>query len=289
MEILQGFAMALADSVPGVSGGTIAFLLGFFDRLIVSLNAIADRDIAARRAAHRFLLTLGAGWAVGMALAMTVLTGLFQSHVYAVSSLFLGFVLASIPAVAWKERAELRGRPRAAFLFPIGFLLVFLITRFSTQTLFELNLTHMTLVSGSILFVAAAAAASVMILPGISGSSLLMAFGLYLPVISQLSALMHGDLSALLPACVFGLGALTGLIFFVRLLKRALKNYRAQTLYFVLGMMAASLYAVVLGPTTLENAQPALSLATFQPIFFLLGCALIALISFGEARRERSL
>lgn len=63
MRVFQGFMMALADSVPGVSGGTVAFLMGFYDALIGALRHIASPDRRARLRAHRFLLLLGAVWA----------------------------------------------------------------------------------------------------------------------------------------------------------------------------------------------------------------------------------
>ena len=288
-EILDGLLMALADSVPGVSGGTIAFLLGFYDRLIGSLRKIVSRNAAERKDALRFLLVLGIGWGAGLILAMLLLDGLIETHIYSVSSVFLGFVLASIPVVVWKERASLKAHLAASWMILTGFLLVFLITRFSISGGVELNISRITLGNGLILFIAAAAAASAMVLPGISGSSLLMAFGLYLPVISKVSALLHGDFSALLMVGVFGLGVLAGLCGFVRLLNRALKRLRAHTIYAVIGMMIASLYAVVAGPLTLKQPQPMLSMASFRPECFVLGCAVIAGLTFFEKLQSKKI
>lgn len=70
--------MALADSVPGVSGGTIAFLLGFYDSFINSLNDIMGRDNAKRKKAFFFLIKLGIGWVIGMLLAVSVLANVFE-------------------------------------------------------------------------------------------------------------------------------------------------------------------------------------------------------------------
>ena len=89
--------MALADSVPGVSGGTIAFLLGFYDSFINSLNDIMGRDNAKRKKAFFFLIKLGVGWVIGMLLAVSVLANVFESGIYKVSSLFLGFIILAIP------------------------------------------------------------------------------------------------------------------------------------------------------------------------------------------------
>ena len=100
---VRGFCMALADSVPGVSGGTVAFLLGFYDRFIGSLDDLFHGARAARFAAVRFLLKLGAGWAIGFGLSALVLTSFFDTHIYEVSSLFMGFIVFAIPIVVREE------------------------------------------------------------------------------------------------------------------------------------------------------------------------------------------
>ena len=99
-EMFQGFCMALADSVPGVSGGSIAFIMGFYEKFIGSLNGIFSRDRNERREGFKFLIKLFAGWIIGMGLAVVTLSNLFETHIYGISSLFLGFILVSI-VVIW--------------------------------------------------------------------------------------------------------------------------------------------------------------------------------------------
>ena len=107
LTAFHGFCMALADSVPGVSGGTIAFLMGFYDVIVGSLDALVHGTKQERLCGLRYLLKLAAGWAVGMALAVTVLAGAFTDGVYQLSALFLGFVLVSVPLVMREQRAVL--------------------------------------------------------------------------------------------------------------------------------------------------------------------------------------
>ena len=95
----RGFCMALADSVPGVSGGTIAFILGFYDKFVTSLNNIIFGNKKEKKEAVFFLIKLGIGWIIGMLIATLVLTSLFEKHIYAISSLFLGFIIFSIPFI----------------------------------------------------------------------------------------------------------------------------------------------------------------------------------------------
>ena len=81
MCFIQGFCMALADSVPGVSGGTIAFLLGFYDDFIISLNNIVSKDKEKRKTAFIFLIKIGIGWVIGFVMAILFITSVFESHI----------------------------------------------------------------------------------------------------------------------------------------------------------------------------------------------------------------
>ena len=104
INAFRGFCMALADSVPGVSGGTIAFILGFYDKFINSLNDLFYGGMTEKKEAIIFLIKLGIGWIIGMVLASLVLTSLFEKEIYNISSLFLGFIVFSIPLIIKEEK-----------------------------------------------------------------------------------------------------------------------------------------------------------------------------------------
>ena len=123
LTVFHGFCMALADSVPGVSGGTVAFILGFYDRFINALHDLLGRDNAVRKTALAYLLKLGVGWIVGMGLCVSLLAGLFADHIYFMSSLFLGLTAASVPFVALAKKDSLR-RWQPAFFALLGAALV---------------------------------------------------------------------------------------------------------------------------------------------------------------------
>ena len=77
--------MALADSVPGVSGGTIAFILGFYDDFIGSLNSLISKNsIEDKKNSLAFLIKLGIGWATGMILSVIILSSIFDEHIYSI-------------------------------------------------------------------------------------------------------------------------------------------------------------------------------------------------------------
>lgn len=272
----RGFCMALADSVPGVSGGTIAFVLGFYDKFIKSLNDIIFGNKKERKEAIGFLIKLGIGWVIGMILATLILTSLFESHIYAVSSVFLGFIAFSIPFIIKEEKKCLKGQYKNIIFSIIGILIVFLITYFNPVSGGSgVNIGSLSLGLGIYIFVVAMVAISAMVLPGISGSTLLLIFGLYIPIMNAIKEFLHFNFKYVPALFIFGFGVISGIILIIRLIKRALEKHRSKTVYLIIGLMIGSLYAIVMGPTTLESAKDPLSLSTFSIVFFLLGCFII--------------
>ena len=79
---LNGLCMAIADSVPGVSGGTIAFILGFYDRFIEALHNLFGKESGPRKRAFIYLMKLGIGWGVGMIACVLLLSSLFTKNIY---------------------------------------------------------------------------------------------------------------------------------------------------------------------------------------------------------------
>ena len=253
--------MALADSVPGVSGGTVAFLLGFYDKFIMSLDYLMSGTKEERIEAIKFLIRIGIGWVVGMGAAVSVLASIFDDRIYEISSLFLGLIIFAIPMICKEEKDSLKGKYQNIIWAVIGVVLVAAITYFNPVVVY--------------IFAVAMVAISAMVLPGISGSTMLLIFGLYVPVITALKEVMHLHLSYFPVIVIFGLGVLTGIALVIKLIRRALENHRSAMIYFVIGMMIGSLYAIVMGPTTLENTKAAMTLHTFHPVFFIIGIVIV--------------
>lgn len=127
-DMLNGFCMALADSVPGVSGGTVAFIMGFYDKFIGSINDFVFGKMKEKKSALGYLAKLGCGWAVGMILAVLALSALFENHIYTVSSLFIGFIAGSIPLIIKEEKDSFRKVGRGIAFGILGIALVVGIT-----------------------------------------------------------------------------------------------------------------------------------------------------------------
>lgn len=276
LVILGGFLMALADSVPGVSGGTIAFLMGFYDDFINSLNDIASKDKARRMKALKFLVKLGCGWIVGFCSAVLVITAVFEKNIYEISSLFLGFVAFSIPLIFVEEKDSFKGKWYNAFWALFGAAFVVAITYFSGgASATSLAWGEFDILGGIILFVGAMIAISAMVLPGISGSTILLVFGIYQPVMDAIDGFLHFEFKYVVGLCIFGFGIITGVFTTIKGLKVALAKARIATLYAIVGMMLGSLYSIVMGPTSLDTPKAAMTLDTFSLSSFLIGGGVI--------------
>lgn len=275
-EGIQGFCMALADSVPGVSGGTVAFIMGFYDSFIGAIDDLAFGKRRERTAAITYLGKLAVGWCAGMAGAVLVLSALFETHIYVVSSLFIGFIAGAIPLIVKEEWECLRNVGRGMGFCLLGIAVVAGITWLNGAG----GGSHMALSPfsaglGVKLFFIGMAAVSAMFLPGISGSTLLLIFGAYIPVITAVKGVLSLEFSYIPGLAFFGCGILTGAATVVKAIRFCLERFRTQTVYLILGMMAGSIYAIVRGPETLEIPQAALSLQSFSIPACAAGLALV--------------
>ncbi len=277
LNFINGFCMALADSVPGVSGGTVAFILGFYDKFIGSLDGLFRGKMEEKKSALLFLIKLGIGWACGFIIAALVLGSIFNEQIYNISSLFIGFIIFAIPIVIYEEREALKKNYLNVLFALIGIVFVVAITLLNPASGQGISVHVDNLSIGLIAYVffAAMIAISAMVLPGISGSTLLLIFGLYVPIMSAVKEFLHMNFSYFPILCVFGLGVITGIVLFVGLIRKALEKFRPQTIYVIIGMMIGSLFSIVMGPTTLEVPQAAMNFSTFNILFFIIGGVII--------------
>ena len=280
MIYICGLLMALADSVPGVSGGTIAYLLGYYEDFINSLNSFMSRkgDKLERKEnlkkSFKFLIRLGIGWIVGFISAVLILTSVFESHIYYISSLFIGFIVFSIPLIVYEEKESLKKFYNVVFLI-LGAALVVAITMVNPSDggsvsagAFNIGQLIYTVLVGMI-------AISAMVLPGISGSTMLLIFGVYLPVMNAIKDLLHLDFSGLPIVISVGIGILLGVIVIIKLVKAALEHFHSQTVYAIIGLMLGSLLSIVKGPESLETPKEMLTMDTFSILFFFIGGVVI--------------
>lgn len=254
LNLFQGFCMALADSVPGVSGGTAAFILGFYEPFLNAVHSLFGKNSAARRAALLYLLKLGAGWGVGLLGSILLLARMFENNIYFLSSLFFGLTLASVPCVVKAERRQILGKPQSWPFALLGLALVCGLTWFRAVSPGggTLDYTGLEPLQYGYLFLSGALAISAMALPGISGSSLLLIMGVYLPTVHAIHSFLRLNIAVLPGLCALALGMLAGAALSVRVLRTALRKQRGRTLWLILGLTLGSLVSIAAGPATLD-------------------------------------
>jgi putative membrane protein len=232
---LKGMAMGAADVVPGVSGGTIAFISGIYEELIDTLNNInfsllkhlKQEGIKStwKKANGSFLIALLSGVFVSIISLAKGVEWLLEHQPILLWAFFFGLVLASIIYIG----KQIKTKPSDYKLFlamTVGAIVAYLITTLNPAETSDTNL---------FLFFAGALAICAMILPGISGSFILVIIGAYSPV---LEALNSRNLKMIL---IFGAGAVVGLLSFSKLLKWLFEKYHRLTLAVITGFMIGSL------------------------------------------------
>lgn len=232
---VKGMAMGAADVVPGVSGGTVAFITGIYDELLRSIAAVPNavgpllrgRVAEAWRTANaNFLVILFAGIITSILSLAKVISYLLEHHPIPVWSFFFGLILVSVHLVG--KQIERRNLSRLISLcLGIGFAYWITVAAPVQWSASPVSL-----------FFAGAIAICAMILPGISGSFILVLLGLYPIILDAVKAL---DLGVML---VFAGGCLVGLLSFARVLSWILNRWRDLTLAFLTGLMLGSLNKV---------------------------------------------
>ncbi|MDC7236376.1 MAG: DUF368 domain-containing protein [Sphaerochaetaceae bacterium] len=288
---IRGFIMSIADSLPGISGGTIAYILGFYDEFLLSLNNIISDNQIKRKNAFFFLIQLLSGWVIGMILSVIILSSLFSTHIYFMSSLLIGLTISAIPLILFEERnvfkTNFKSIIKYLFYFFIGFILVIFVSTSSTNTSSNpILLTNLNFNLSIKLILAGMLAISTMILPGISGSSVLVILKLYIPIINAIKMVITFNFDYLFALILFGIGILLGAVTTVKIVKYALNNHRSSTISFIIGLIIAAIYSIIIGPTTLEIPKEPLSLSTFNVTAFALGVFIIFVLQKLKHKKE---
>lgn len=277
MTMINGLSMALADSVPGVSGGTIAFIMGFYDQFLNAVQCLFVKDKEQRKSAVLYLAKFCIGWGLGMGASVLLLSHIFEKNIYFLSSLFLGLTVSAIPFILYEERITVKGQYKNLLYTFLGIALVVLLSvmRVNSSGLSTLNFEHLTILQYGYLFFSGILAISAMLLPGISGSTLLLILGIYVPAISAVKEILHFHIQYLPGVIALAAGVLFGIILVSKLICKLLARFRTQMVYLIFGLMLGSLYAIIMGPTTLDIPKPPVDFSSFNAIAFCIGIAIL--------------
>ncbi len=238
--VLRGMAMGIAEVIPGVSGGTIALITGIYEKLILTIKRFEPELINKWKVNGfigvkeyldiPFILALIAGMVLGIVVGVFGVTYLFENYPEPLWGFFFGLIIASSIYVGKQIKTWKTGHIMALIA---GIIIAYAITLISPTNGSE-SLIYV--------FFSGVVAISALILPGISGSFILLLLGMYTVIIPALKNLISTqDVSDLLMLIVFGLGCLTGLITFSRVMNFLFQRYKLTTLAVLSGFMIGSL------------------------------------------------
>ncbi|WP_256089895.1 DUF368 domain-containing protein [Staphylococcus aureus] len=247
INILKGFAMGTSDLVPGVSGGTIALLLGIYNQFIASISGIFSRRFWP---SFTFLIPI----IIGMLLAMGSLSNLFNyllsQHHIPTMFFFGGLIIGIVPYLLKISNYKTSFTTKHYMMVIAGIAILIVITLMNNGDKHAGETP--TLSTGLIIkyFIAGMCASSAMLLPGISGSFMLLVFGVYGTVMLAISEVVKLNFTGLPILLAVGFGVLAGFIISSKIIQYFLTHHKLMTFALIIGFVVGSLFAVFPGLPT---------------------------------------
>lgn len=239
--IIKGIVIALANIIPGVSGGTLMITLGVYEQII----DIISHPFKNLKNNWKFILFIGIGVVAGVLGFSKLISYCLDKFPLATPLFFIGLILGGLPLLFRKGKVKDNIKVSNILIFLITFGIVLLFTFLKSG---DNVVTITTDLKGIILlFLVGIVSASSMIIPGISGSFMLMLLGYYKPIIDVVSNLtkfnsLWDNLKVLIP---FGIGLVVGIVLVAKLIEYLLKRFEVKTYFGVIGFVLASIIAII--------------------------------------------
>lgn len=249
-NIFRGMAMGTSDLIPGVSGGTIAVILGIYDRFIGAISGIFSRDWKKHLL---FLLPIGIGMLTAIFALSRLLENLLEHYPQPTNFFFLGLIFGILPYLLKESNYKETFEAKHYAIFIIGTILVASMGFFTPEP--SSSFEDLTITTYIMLYFAGWLASMAMLLPGISGSFVLLLIGLYQPILNALNTL---NIPVIL---LVGAGVATGFIVSSNVIKYLLNRFPSMMYALIIGLVLGSLFVVYPG-LTLTVGNVLLSLLT---------------------------
>ena len=239
--VLKGMIIGVANIIPGVSGGTLMIILGLYEDIINTISHFFKNI----KKSLKFVVPLGIGMILSILLLSKVISICLDKYPFPTTLFFIGLILGGIPLLWNKSKAAKRNVSNWV-VFGITFLVVITFAFLKSGNNI-ISLDNLGLFGYCTLFIIGMISAATMVIPGISGSFVLMLLGYYEPIVNTIKDLTNFSLLGhnLLILIPFGLGILVGIILVAKLIEYLLKRYPVKTYYGVLGFVIASIVAII--------------------------------------------
>ncbi len=280
--MIKGFVMGIANIIPGVSGGTLALTLGIYEKFIGAISHFFSK----LKENIKFLIPVFIGMGLSILTMSSVIDSSFKHFPIPTTLFFMGLVIGGIPLLLRKVKNTKEVKKKSSYIImALTFLMVIFlaIAPFIFTDLKEADFSHLGAGGYVVLLLVGTIAAATMIIPGVSGSLVLMLLGYYFPVVSTIKELAHFKNigSNFLILSVFGVGILIGIVLIAKLIEYLLKKYEAKTYFGVLGFIFASVVAI---PISVYNEVHTIEFSVLQIIIglVLLGIGMLVGYKLGD-------
>ena len=265
--ILKGMVMGIANIIPGVSGGTMAVSMGIYDRFIHCLTHLFKEFMESMK----FLIPLFIGIGIALVGLSFIIEPAFEHFPLQTSCLFIGLIVGGLPAICKKVKGK---GVKVSYIIP--FLIFFaIVVGMAVLGEHEGNAADLSFGLWSVikLFLVGIIASATMVIPGVSGSMMLLLLGYYNPIISSIknfvTALVSFDVQGILQGCGVlvpaGLGIVVGIFAIAKLIEVIFEKFPTQAYWAIIGLIVASPIAVLLsvGISTVTIWSVLVSIVTF--------------------------
>lgn len=244
----RGFAMGVSDLIPGVSGGTIALLLGIYDDFIASVSGVFSKDF---KRSIMFLLPIVIGMGLAIGILSSLINYLLAHHQIPTMFFFTGLIIGVVPFLLRISHYH-RTFKATHWIIVLLFILLLAAMAFFKGETSHAAPSHIDLSAPMLIkyFIAGILASSAMLLPGISGSFVLLLLGVYSTVTYAISEIVRFNFQALPVILLVGSGVVVGFLLASKLIKFLLTHYTYLTYAAILGLVIGSLFSVFPGLPT---------------------------------------
>lgn len=235
-NIIKGMVIGISNVIPGVSGGTMAVVLGIYDKLISAVNGFFKNW----KKHIGFLIQIGIGAGLGIVLFSNLINILLADYAQPTCFFFIGLILGSFPML-YKRATKGKVRPVNYTWFLVTLALMIAMSMVSDKDMTSVAMTTLSLKSFISLFAAGFIAAAAMVLPGVSGSLVLLILGLYTTFTTAIS-----DFNIPL-LIVIALGVVAGILSMTKLIEALLRKFPQPTYFAICGLILGSIFPVYPG------------------------------------------
>ena len=243
--IVKGMLMGIADLVPGISGGTIALITGIYKDLITALNNLTFKNIKfnflknSKKNKFDILAFLAVGISLSILLFSNIILFLLDNYINEVSSFFFGLIISSVFILLNKIKG-----------IKISDILILVLSALIISQVLKLNSINQE-ITFAYIFICGFICSCAMILPGISGSYILLILGAYHFILKKLNTLFDSDSYLYISSFIFG--GVVGIITFSRIIKWLFKSYEKRTMVVMIGFIIGSVSKIIPNKNNQEN------------------------------------